>query len=202
MSKYEGKPYHVVLFKSRNKDNAQLEGFSERRKEFLTQKAVEELEDDFTKFVEEGLSGEISRFYYSVNSRDSEQIHKNLLHYLIDHPNANLVNIERLIVSSAMKSGTAETKHWLFDFDEDKEHINEFLEDVKLQAGPDIDIRCKETLNGYAVVVNRGFDTRNLLVKWKNVSLKRDAMLFVDAKKKHEYKLFMRLMHEEREEKR
>ena len=57
--------YHTVLFKSRNKDNKHLEGFKERSKTFLSDKSFEELTEKFKQFAEEGVSGELSRFYRS-----------------------------------------------------------------------------------------------------------------------------------------
>ena len=78
--------YHTILFKSRNKDNKHLEGFKERSKSFLSDKPVEELEDKFEKFADEGVEGESSRFYRSVNSRDIKKANTKLVHYLIDNP--------------------------------------------------------------------------------------------------------------------
>lgn len=49
----------------------------------------------------------------------------------------------------------------------------------------DEEIEFSETVTGFAVVVKHGFDTRNLLKKWKNVELKRDDMLLVDFVKKN-----------------
>ena len=36
-----------------------------------------------------------------------------------------------------------------------------------------------KTPNGYAVILEHGFDTRELLSKWKDVELKRDDMLCI-----------------------
>ena len=44
----------------------------------------------------------------------------------------------------------------------------------------------KKTLNGYALVVHQGFDTRELLAKYPDVELKRDAMLLFDWKVKND----------------
>lgn len=47
----------------------------------------------------------------------------------------------------------------------------------KQATRPEPLIITHKTPNGYAVVVDNGFDTRKLLEKWSNVSLKKDAML-------------------------
>lgn len=185
MSKrYEGRPYHVVMFVSRNKDNSKLQNFKQRTKAFLTQKYPEELETDFSEFCERGVSEEMSRFYVSVNARKHEVIHKALQHYLIDNQDASLANIEKLIASLSMKQGTALTKRFLFDYDDDPVSVGVFLSDVKQALGDKTPVELQKTVSGYAVVTERGFDTRELLAKWENVELKRDGMLFVKAQKK------------------
>ena len=42
-----------------------------------------------------------------------------------------------------------------------------------------------KTPNGYGVVVNQRFDTRELLTKWTNVELKRDNLVCVEWAKNH-----------------
>ena len=185
MSKrYEGRPYHVVVFVSRNKDNSELQNFKQRTKAFLTQKYPDELETDFNEFCERGVAKEMSRFYVSVNARKHEVIHKALQHYLIDNQDASLANIEKLIASLSMKQGTALTKRFLFDYDDDPVSVGVFLSDVKQALGDKTPVELQKTVSGYAVVTERGFDTRDLLAKWENVELKRDGMLFVKAQKK------------------
>lgn len=56
----ESAPMRTVLFRSRNKDNKSVPGFTERYKSFLTRKTPEELHGAFEDFVEKGLGGETS----------------------------------------------------------------------------------------------------------------------------------------------
>lgn len=177
MGKYEDRQYHVVMFVSRNKDNKLVEGFKQRTRAFLTQKLPNELSVDFKEFCQRGVTNEVCRFYISVNARKRGVIHKSLQHTLIDQLNLNITNIEKLIASLAMKKGTSLTNKWLFDFDDNKQLIDKFINDVSTHV--DCEIERVETPNGYAVVVEHGFDTRELLKEWSNVELKRDAMLFV-----------------------
>lgn len=187
MSKrYEDRQYHVVMFVSRNKDNSELQNFKQRTKAFLTQKYPDELETDFNEFCERGVAKEMSRFYMSVNARKHDVIHKALQHYLIDNQDASLVNIEKLIASLSMKQGTALTKKFLFDYDDDPVSVGVFLSDVKQALGDKTPVELQKTVSGYAVVTERRFDTRNLLEKWKNVELKRDGMLFIQSAIKKE----------------
>lgn len=181
---HEGRPYHVVMFVSRNKDNYDVADFAQRTRTFLTQKTPDELEIDFNEFCERGVAKEMSRFYISVNARKSEIINKALQHYLIENPHANLTNMEKLIASLAMKQGTALTKKFLFDYDDDPVAIGAFLNEVKRALGDGSSIQVQKTVNGYAVVTEHGFDTRHLLMIWNDVELKRDGMLFIKAKKK------------------
>ena len=174
------KPIHTVLFVSRNKDNADLPNFEERRQSFITDKTPEELRDRFWAFARMGRFGEMSRMYYSVNARDPKKIHKELLHFLIDEPDFYLGSISSKVAGiAATKECSAESK-WLFDFDiPSNEKVLEFVEDIeKIDSSVDIDIHT--TPHGFAVVVDHGFDTRKLFEKWtKDVTLMRDDLLCV-----------------------
>lgn len=173
-------PLNVVLFVSRKKDNKKLEHFQERRMAFLTHEPIfsTKLSVQFDDFVSKGLQGETSRMYYSVNSRNEQKVHKELLHFLIDNPTFNLCALSAKTAGIAMHHSNAETKRWLFDFDiGEPEQLKEFVEDVH-----NCDCSCVTTTyvtpHGFAVVVDHGFDTRILLKKWSGyVTLKRDDLL-------------------------
>lgn len=64
----DSRPLHGVLFRSRRKDNQQVDGFVERCESFLTRKRPFELRDRFARFVDRGKPGEVSRFYVSLTS--------------------------------------------------------------------------------------------------------------------------------------
>ena len=82
---------------------------------------------------------------------------------------------------------------WLFDFDridelsdnEFDDKIQEFVEDVKLTytltKGEYLEglMFMRKTVTGAAVIVGDHFDTRELLKRWPNVTLKRDDLLCV-----------------------
>ena len=68
---------------------------------------------------------------------------------------------------------------WLFDFDIDSPlTVLQFYNDLPVNG------TIYKTPNGYAVVVEHGFDTRELMKKWENydITLKRDELLFLDMK--------------------
>lgn len=174
------RPLNVVLFVSRKKDNKEIEGFKERRMAFLTYEPIgsAKLNIQFDNFVSEGLQGEMSRMYYSINSRNEQKVHKELLHFLIDNPTFNLCALGAKTAGIAMQHSNAETKRWLFDFDINScERLKEFVEDIH-----NCDCSCVTatyaTPHGFAVIVDHGFDTRTLLKKWgEDVTLKRDDIL-------------------------
>ena len=182
----------IALFISRNKDNKNVEGFKQRSQTFLTSKQYNSLEDrldilkDFDNFVDKGVLGETSRLYMSINERDSKKVNNKLIHYLIDHPEINPASIPSISVSLAQSVECALTKKWLFDFDsDDYKNMLEFEEDIhKIIQGDKREIIHYETMNGYAVIVPHGFDTRYLLAKWNKeetiVEVKRDGMLLLD----------------------
>ena len=183
---FDLKPIHVVLFCSRNKDNKHIEGFKERRKSFITHKTPMELEEEFTNFIMDGNPSEMCRMYYSVNARDPQKIYQKLLHFLIDNPNFNLCSMMPKLAGIAAQKECAAEKKWMFDFDiDDEKKADEFVRDiarlVKPQPDDPVTTTKWRTPHGYAIVVDHGFDTRELMKKWdKDVTLKRDDLLCID----------------------
>ena len=177
----DNKPIKVCLFVSRNKDNKYIENFVERRRSFITTKTKDELAEEFDNFVSRGVEGEMCRMYLSVNTRDNTKVYKELLHFLIDNPDFNLAHIQSKIAGIAAKKECALEKKWMFDFDcEDKDKLYEFVEDITVCDSIVGVGCCHKTPHGYAIVVSQGFDTRELLEKYKDiVTLKRDDLLCV-----------------------
>jgi len=185
---FSEKPIHVVLLVSRKKDNQDLPDFKERRQSFITHKTIQELVySEFKHFVQEGRFGETSRLYYSVNARDPEKIHKQLLHFLIDEPEFNLCSIQPKLAGIAAQKECALEKKWMFDFDNsDSDLANQFAQDI-LEIVPDADVKIHKTPHGFAIITDKHFDTRELLEKWQkdvDITLKRDDLLCVDWWKK------------------
>lgn len=177
------KPIYVVLFVSRNKDNKDIPNFTERRMSFITTYEYNSdiLNKKFIHFCEDGVKGEFCRFYYSVNSRNPEIIYKKLLHFLIDEPNFNICSLSPKVAGIAAKEECRLEKKWLFDFDiNDIEKVKEFVNDILTYNNKDINVTYRKTPNGYAIITNKGFDTRELFNKWtEGVSLNRDGLLCV-----------------------
>ena len=189
----------VVVFTSRNKDNKHLDSFKERTKSFVTRKSVAELEKSFVSFVKEGLSGEMSRFYISINDRSNERTLKALQHALID----GNIDASKLTAKVAALASLKENMYdrssekWLFDFDpidgkDLEESLQDFLHDLKeayyaghpkqnnqIRLDP-IETKSFKTPNGYAVVVDKRFYVNELLRKWTNVECKKDGLLCFD----------------------
>ena len=108
-------------------------------------------------------------------------MHKALIHELIDKPDFDMTKIDSKIASIAMKPVNRKTSHWLFDFDRrDFDLFYKFFTEVSKQTKI---LAQKPTMNGYALVVAHGFDTREILQKYPMVTLKRDAMLLSYWKK-------------------
>lgn len=194
---HESDKLNVVLFVSRNKDNKHLQDFSERRNAFTTTKNADALAEQFQAFVRNGQIGEMCRMYFSVNARSNEKTFKALQHKMLDNE-FNLSSMpQRVAALAARKENAYDSNHlkWLFDFDpvegkDTEELLQEFLLDVQSyhentrtkhdQVRPIMTVETYKTPNGYGVVVDQRFDTRDLLKKWTNVSLKRDDLLCVD----------------------
>jgi len=194
-------PIYAVLMISRNKDNKdKVEGFVQRKASFLYHMShplyySETLAKRFSRFVDEGKDGEVSRMYVSVNSRDPIKIKRELCHLLIDDnlpSNTPLTHMESVVTSISMKKGFNIEKKWLFDFDiRDTELENRFFCDVKkIVDADDYDpsepsVEQYRTPRGSAFIVKHGFDIRKLPKEWKDyihsgdITLMRDDMLCV-----------------------
>jgi hypothetical protein len=178
---YDDKPLRICLMVSRNKDNKDVEDFKERRRAFLTTKTDDELRKEFGHFVEDGMFKEFCRLYVSVNARDPQKIHKELLKFLIDEPEFNLTHIQGKLAGIGAKKECALEKKWMFDYDSE-ECVGEFEKDIIINAMPAIEhIEEYRTPHGYAIIVDHGFDTRELMEKWGDIiTLKRDDLLCID----------------------
>lgn len=187
----------VAFYVSRNKDNENVAGFKERKKMFVTQSNP--VSNEFTNFINDGVDGEFSRAYISINGRSSKKTRKELIHWLIDNEDANLVKIQNKVCSIAMKKENAVTNRWLFDFDScDVAKLYDFCDELEKMGFGKWDSIFEvpheyvlkdwyvvhNTPHGYAIVTSRGFDTREILKDRPYVTLKKDGMLCVDWDRK------------------
>jgi len=169
---------YVINFISRNKDNANIEGFKPRSKSFLTEGFLnKELDEKFKDFIEKGMDGEFSRFYVSINRVDETKVKKELAKFLIDEAitptNWKLEQIENKVVSLASKVENKLEKKWLFDCDTDLNTTLAFIKEIPAE----IKYAIHRTPHGFAVITSRGFDTREILKKYPDIDLKKDAPL-------------------------
>jgi hypothetical protein len=178
-------PIHVVLFVSRNKDNKDVKDFTERRYSFVTHQAAdsEVLVNQFRAFADSGVTGEMSRMYYSVNARDASKVYKEFVKFLVDNPDFNLCSVQPKIAGIAAKKECAAEKKWFFDFDIDSEdEVGRFRDDIlaiEQDSKKPIEVTVHRTPHGYAVETSRGFDVRPLYEKWDRgvANLKRDDLI-------------------------
>ena len=171
---------YLYLLHSRNKDNKGIENFKQRTKAILAYEEDEEkILKEFEKFAEEGVKGETSRLY-SVNARNEEKVREEVIIRLL-RDKISLTRLNSLVMSAALKKENKAESKWLFDFDVDDEvAATEFVIDVNRALNMtwdeegkepiflDIKVEKYKTPNGYAIVVPHGFDTRELMEKWKD----------------------------------
>ncbi len=179
---------YVYLMCSRNKDNKNIPGFKERSKNILEYIENEDrVREAFKDFASKGLPGEQTRLYRSVNSRNEDKIREDLLVRLIkDKP--SVTKLDRILASVSQQVYNRDESKWLFDFDVDDENLmNEFVTDVKRLITPKPDpsksiiphipkVNVSKTPHGYAIVVPHGFDTRELMDKWKDYDITKKKM--------------------------
>lgn len=176
------KPYVVVLMVSRNKDNRDVPNFKERRKSKFITLNEEKINEEFADFASHGVPGEMSRLYISLNARDPKKVRKQFLHTLIDNEDIKFDYIEATLAGIAAEKQNALEKKWFFDFDSDNAYyMATFLGDLSAFDNDDtLKPECVKTPNGYAIIVQHGFDTRALLSidTWSNlITLKRDDLI-------------------------
>lgn len=85
---------YVYLMRSRNKDNKYVPNFKERAETILEYRENEDkVIEDFKSFAAEGVPGEQTRLYRSVNSRNEEKIREELVIRLLrDKPSMTRLN--------------------------------------------------------------------------------------------------------------
>ena len=171
------KEFHVVFFSSRNKDNTMVKGFQQRRRVFVTDKTIDELKNDFNSFVDKGQIGELSRFYYSVNSTNLELANRDLIHYLVDRPLATPSQIKNKLVSVSALNKNLNTHKWLLDCDfQDDEKLQQVKQRlIELSKDEDIIEKTGKTIHGYFIITKHGFDTRELLKEFPEITNKKNG---------------------------
>lgn len=166
---------YVIMFKSRNKDNQGLLDFKERTRAFLVNEDYDEnkVREKFNDFIAHGVKGETCRWYITINTRNPEVIKKHLIAELALNDELDIAKIENKVISIAQRPECAATKHWMFDVDVEDENIKwQIINELRLRATV---IEINPTPHGCHVIVERGFDTREIIEKWKDyVTLHRD----------------------------
>lgn len=174
---------YVYLIRSRNKDNKDIPNFKERAETILEYRENEDkVIEDFKSFAAEGVPGEQTRLYRSVNSRNEEKIREEfVIRLLRDKP--SMTRLNRTLASVAQQVQNRDESKWLFDFDVDDDSlVLEFIYDITNYGIVFNQIKLYKTPNGFAVIVTHGFDTRELMEKWKDydITLKKDELLFLN----------------------
>mgnify|MGYP004501473393 CR=1 FL=1 len=174
---------YVYLIRSRNKDNKDIPNFKERAKTILEYKENEDkVIEAFKSFAAKGVYGEQTRLYRSVNSRDEEKIREEfIIHLLRDKP--SMTQLNRTLASVALQVQNRDESKWLFDFDVNDDKLAlRFIDDITNHGFVFNQIEMYKTPHGYAIIVPHGFDTRELMEKWKDydITLKKDELLFLD----------------------
>lgn len=180
----DSRPLHGVLFRSRRKDNQQVDGFTERCESFLTRKRPFELRDRFARFVDQGKPAEMSRFYVSVNARDNAKTRTALMHVLIDTDDVDMATLGQMALSVAMQPEQRAERHWLLDVDDPSrisvEALRRRIERIYEESEAPGVVTVIPTINGYHLVCSHGFDTRLLGSMLDCVEVKRDALYLYD----------------------
>lgn len=188
----------TVVLTSRNKDNKDLKDFRERKRTFLVrefepnmneQQEEVNMYDEFERFVQEGVDGEMSRLYISVNSRDAKKIQRDLFIELYDKQ-LDFVSFNRKLVSIANKDTNKASRNYLLDYDKDstEEEMLKDIEEIKsnIKHGNMLEILLyKKTPNGYHIITNP-FDVTAIQKDY--ITVKKDGMFLKECKRKNERK--------------
>jgi hypothetical protein len=174
---------YVALYVSRKKDNNNVDDFVERRKSFIfTEAKYFKYADEFSHFVDDGVPGETSRMYISVNARSMVSVRNQLLHFLIDNPDFNLCSIDSKLAAIAAKKECAIEKRWMIDFDStDAGLLDALMKEIK-EKDDTINFDVYNTPNGYGLIASHGFNTVDFSDKWGHIAtIKKDDLRFVQS---------------------
>ena len=170
---------YVYVIRSRNKDNKNVPCFHERCKTMVMYEHDEDkVYEEFRLFADKGVLREKTRLYRTVNARDEEKCRKELIIRLLN--DASLTKMRSVLASVCQQDKCRAESKWLFDFDsKDQKELHKFTMYIGQYTTVDM---VRETPNGYAVIVNHGFDTRELfeIFKGVDITLKKDELLFMD----------------------
>ena len=160
-------PLHAIMFVTRNKDNRDLPNFKERREVFLTTQPEDSpiIKQKFLEFAKRGQKNELSRLYISLNARDQQQTRISFMHYYFDHSDQiNMAGLPAIATKIAMNRKNAVEKKRMFDVDtKDKNILDAFIADLTSRSKTANKPKIYPTINGFAVVIERGIDLRNLV---------------------------------------
>ena len=176
----------VIRFASRNKDNKNVTNFHQRSESIIVNFDwdLAKIKAAFEQFVADGVPGETSRLYVSVNHRKDATANRLLLHYLLDNPDLPANKLQSKYIGMLMRKESAATSKWLFDFDmeglPDGYTIESFINLLQTNGFAEDEIHYRPSMNGYHVIVDHGFDSRNVLETFPNVTLKRDDLTLFD----------------------
>lgn len=175
---------YVYLMRSRNKDNKDIPNFKGRIETILEYKENEDkIIEEFKSFAAKGVPGEQTRLYRSVNSRNEDKIREEFIIRLL-RDKLSMTRLNHTLASVVLQVQNRDDGKWLFDFDVDDELLmNDFVHEIVMYSEiPLLEIEVHKTPHGYAIIVPHGFDTRELMEKWKDydITLKKDELLFLD----------------------
>lgn len=182
----------VVFFSSRHKDNENISNFVPRHISFLSDSedisADKKIRQQFQEFVNAGQPGEISRLYVSINAADPVKVNKALMHYLLDHPEASGKQVNNKLLSLSAVPENLLTRKWLLDVDNNDESyafsIVQYLNSKFNDSGEYIVVDFDHSKSGYYIITRHGFDTRELLKKFTDVTVKKETSKLVTWKQK------------------
>lgn len=177
--------YRVVMVVSRHKDNQTIKGFKPTsRAELLNINdfdSKDQLEKYLvTKYAYLANDGEVFRIYQSVNARNIAKVKQQLMHALIDD-RMPLDYVQSKVASLAAKPECALTHQWLLDVDYPKPVIEtEVIPNILKASGFNRDdLTIFTTYINYGIIVPHSFDTRELLVQYPELEVKKDDMQFL-----------------------
>lgn len=191
----------VAFMTSRNKDNAGVSGFHTRSrtrlvefdewgdpKEFVGMVKAR-CERMFHEFLHEGVLGETSRLYITMNPADEQKVMRELQHELIDGK-ITLHNIDSHLASLCMDPRNASKTEeggswWLFDADCGEDEVSEAafeMSQIIAETGRSSTehIHVLPTASNHCIVTDMHFDVRDIVRRHHEIEFKRDnANLFV-----------------------
>ena len=200
--------YIILMFKSRNKDNKNVPNFTKRE----TFKVVPtsdikvdyeemylEYRDEFYEFVTQGVTGETSRMYCSINVADGKKVSEKISHFALDFLlKCDIISLRdklsaKIVRECMKKENKVKETRWMLDIDseDDIKWVDKCFKDDPYMTDALV-VWSSYTPNGKHVILRKPENQlewafiNKIVQGGDDITLKKDDLYLLEAITKEE----------------